>query len=178
MDRLHYPTEQDDFCRRFQGKIRVKFNWTRFLEGLWPIRQHTIWRPEELTRFYLPWYLSCAQCEVRYDYPSATPLLLADILNWLPSLKARWQLIDQYGRDYTPNGQLVTVEVPVYRLPGEMWLLLDGNHRLSAIALARPAFAATVYEVCGPLAEQALPDLRHWIAVSPLNLRTYSYMRN
>ena len=162
MDYLHCPTEQDAFRRRFQDTIRVKLNWAWLSGGLWPIHQHTIWHPEELAKIYLPWYLSPAQCEVGYDHPSAAPLRLADILDWFPKLEARWQDVNQYRQEYAANGQLVTFEIPVYRLPGEMWLLLDGNHRMSALALARPAFAVTVHEVCGPLIEQALPDLRYW----------------
>jgi hypothetical protein len=75
-------------------------------------------------------------------------------------MRTKWKGVDEYCRKFTPDGQPVTFEVPVYRLPGDIWMAMDSNHRLSALAVARPAFAVAVYEVWGPLDERALSDLR------------------
>ena len=63
---------------------------------------------------------------------------------------------------FLQNGLPEEVVIPAYSLGGEDLLLLDGNHRATALALTGGRFVLRVRVLEAPVDRRYLFDLRHW----------------
>jgi hypothetical protein len=157
------PNTPPAFADAFRQGIRVGFKWDRFLADNWPVRSARLTTPDGLRQCLLPWYLGGSGREVAYNEPDAKPLRLSSIPQVLDSLKAdRQARIQRFVAQFKLATAPVEFSVPAYSLASDGYLVLDGNHRLSALTLSSVPFAISLWSVCGPLEDDCLPDLVHW----------------
>ena len=93
--------------------------------------------------------------------PWAYPLRVGEVAERLAEIpmpeRARF-LPDRFLR----NGLPEEVVVPAYGLGGNELLLLDGNHRATALALTGRPFVLKLRVLEAPIDRRYLFDLRHW----------------
>jgi len=153
-----------EFERRFRDDIRVGFNWDRFLSEKWPIELVTLVSHPDLCRCYTPWYVGAVADEVAYDDPLAAPMRLHDVPKAFEILSdERKSDIQEKVDKYRTETGLIHFAAPSYSLPDGDYFILDRNHRLSALALSEKPFEVELWNVRGPLEEDCLLDLHHWL---------------
>lgn len=158
------PPAPEDFADWFRAVIRVGFNWDRFFHERWPIEAVRLKKPADLARCFMPWYIGKSGDEVAYDATDAVPMRLTDIPNAKKILNdERQHDIHEYVAAFRQQGGVVEFMTPTYSLPDNQYFILDGNHRMSALALSSVPFDVTLWNVRGPLESDALLDLIHWL---------------
>lgn len=146
----------------YRSQMRVHFSWDRLREGQWPIDLVVMDNVEALSRWFVPWYLR-EDHEVHYDQPHAEPLRLVDVARQLSSLNGgRRRLIETIADDLKRHSDPLHLDLPVYSLGEAGLLVLDRNHRLSALLLADRPFRLITFRIRGPIDPRVLPDLIHW----------------
>ncbi|WP_405592239.1 hypothetical protein [Streptomyces sp. NBC_01190] len=167
--RRHFTTGPD--------RIRTSLSWD-LLAGLdargdGSVRLEKIstqvppYEPGVLAGYFAPWY-GDGQDEVGHDHPGAVPLRHTEIAAagavLAPSRLARIEsLRDQYaGR---MGGAEISLLLATYALGGNRFLVLDGNHRLNALArlIAQGCpVTLTEFRLTAPVDPVLLPDLAHF----------------
>jgi hypothetical protein len=151
------------FAERFRSVIRIGLNWDRFAKDRWPVKVVTLNSPEDLGRFFMPWYIGPDGKEVAYDDVHAVPLNLRDVPKAMKLLnEERRGDIEQYVDKFRKQNSLIEFMAPTYSLPNNQYFILDRNHRLSALAIHPFPFQVTLWNVVGPLDHTCLLDLLHW----------------
>jgi hypothetical protein len=152
------------FAENYRESIRVGFNWDRFLDEAWPVERVILNSRSDLSRCFMPWYIGKTGDEVAFDHPEAVPLRLTDVPKSFQILnEERKTDIQAYVETFRTHRGVVEFAVPTYALPEDQHFVLDGNHRLSALAMVSVPFEATLWNVRGPLDVDCLLDLVHWI---------------
>ncbi|MGW2823644.1 hypothetical protein ACWC24_22015 [Streptomyces sp. NPDC001443] len=122
-----------------------------------------------LAGYHAPWYREASGTgEVRYDQRDAVPLRHAELATDLSSLRQErrsriGELRDHYATRLDAQG--ISLMLATYALGPDGYLVLDGNHRLTALAqLVAKGCPATLIEfrLTAPLDPALLPDLRHY----------------
>ncbi|MPY34142.1 hypothetical protein FNH09_23690 [Streptomyces adustus] len=122
-----------------------------------------------LAGYHAPWYREGSGTgEVRYDRRGAVPLRHAELATDLSSLRQErrsriGELRDHYATRLDAQG--ISLMLATYALGPDGYLVLDGNHRLTALAqLVAKGCPATLTEfrLTAPLDPALLPDLRHY----------------
>jgi hypothetical protein len=153
----------DSFHNNFCSGIRVQFNWRRFFAENWPVELMAMYEKGQFGDIRLPWCLDTNNSFVSYDSPNASPVKLSDIGIWFEHLPSDRKMAIQKLKDEFGSGARSTkFEVPLYALPANHFLVLDGNHRLSALALSSLPFSVKMHVVKGPIDPTILPDLVHF----------------
>lgn len=153
----------DSFANAFRTVIRVGFNWDRFFEEGWPVEAVTLNSHADLMRCFMPWYIGKTGNEVNYDHPEAAPMNLGDVPATMQILNEERQGdIQDYVKKFNKERGVVEFTAPTYTLPENRHFVLDRNHRLSALMLAKAPFKVTLWNVCGPLDPDCLLDLIHF----------------
>ncbi|WP_225848690.1 hypothetical protein [Streptomyces sp. HPF1205] len=119
-----------------------------------------------LDGYYAPWYHDGAR-EIGYDHERAQPLRHRDLAGdgsvLHPERQARVQHL--YARyEARHDGEEIGLLLATYALDGDRRLVLDGNHRLSAVArLVAEGCPALLTEIrlTAPVDPALLPDLAH-----------------
>jgi hypothetical protein len=145
----------------FKG-ISVCLNWQQAFCEQWQVTSSHIWSPDGIRDIYMPWYLSSSGTPASYTDQAASPVTVgkvADNIDVWPTKRAR---IDCYRYKFLVDPKVVPISLPAYSLPNNGRLLLDGNHRAVALAIARVKCEVTLVSICGPISSGALPDLSHW----------------
>jgi hypothetical protein len=155
------PTESEIFHSKFCRGIQVAFNWRRlFVEG-WPITVSKLQDSAIFSTLKLPWYLR-DNVFVSFDAPGALPVRLVDIEEWYRLLPEKQRSsIDNIKGEFLSGARATEFEFPVYAVPKDEYLVMDSNHRLSALALAKLPFTIDMWVVHGPIDATALADLTH-----------------
>jgi hypothetical protein len=181
---MSLPTEHipfEAFRAHFsQGadRIRVALDWDRLAAlvaaGRAEIREVRTEVPpygtEVFAGFAAPWYAADG-AEVGYDHPGAVPLCHAELARDLSVLEpARRARVETIRRGYVErtDGTPVEVVAATHATAGGRVLVLDGNHRLAAVAgLVDQGCPVTVREfrVVTSAVPELVPDLRHHRAV-------------
>jgi len=148
----------------FKDFIRIKLDWQRLSSEKVTVNLSVFDELEDPSAWYLPWYFNDIDEEVSYLAANANPLTLADIPKAISRLNSRrrgqiQELLSGF-RNTTP--QPVQVVIATYALPDGKHLIMDGNHRSSALILAGVKARLMVFEMLGPLDKELLPDLCHW----------------
>jgi len=152
---------KEDFKKQFQTSIRVDFNWAGFFTEYCKVSMQNFFAIDSYN-WFTPWYLDKNGFEVSYYHREAKPLSLNDVLISEVMLSKRTNGIIEC-KDRLVGNQIV-VEIPMYFLGGNKYLILDGNHRLLAVLIH--GLQATIFGhvVFGPIDERMVPDLRHFMA--------------
>lgn len=177
---MSLPTERIPF-EAFRGhfsqgadRIRVALDWDRLAAltaaGRAEIREVRTevppYRTAALGGYTAPWYAADG-VEVRYDDPAAVPLCHADLARDLsvlePDRRARVEAIRRSYAERT-DGRPIEVVAATHATATGRVLVLDGNHRLAAVAgLVDQGCPVTVREfrVVTAAGPDLVPDLRH-----------------
>jgi len=151
------------FHAKFSNGICGMFNWQRFLADKWPVEIVELTDRQAFANLRLSWFLSPDSVFVAFDEPRATPVRLDDVQNWYPFLpREQRNRIEQMKREYLEGSRKLEFEFPSYAIPTNEHLVLDANHRLSALALSGASFLLHMFVVKGPIDPGALADLRHF----------------
>jgi len=94
----------------------------------------------------------------------ANPLTLADIPKAINRLNSKRidKIQELLSGFINTTKQPVQVVIATYALPDGKHLIIDGNHRSSALIIAGVRARLMVFEVLGSLDQELLPDLCHW----------------
>jgi hypothetical protein len=124
-----------------------------------------------LGSYHAPWYRDgSGSREVGHDHPEAVPLRHAELAVDPSVLDGDRRLRIGMLRDHyaaQPDGQRVSLILATYALDADRRLVLDGNHRLTALAqLVAQGCPVRIVEfrLTGPLDPGILPDLTHYRA--------------
>ncbi|MFB2876621.1 hypothetical protein ACE1CC_06990 [Aerosakkonemataceae cyanobacterium BLCC-F46] len=147
----------------FNGSIRIKLDWESLISEQVTINMSFFEELENPSSWYLPWYLNDVDEEVSYLAPNARQLTLADIPKAINHLNSkRRDKIQELLSRFINSTQPVQLVIATYALPDGKHLIMDGNHRSSALILAGVKARLMVFEMFGPLDPELLPDLRLW----------------
>jgi hypothetical protein len=151
----------EQFCAKFSG-ICGMLNWQRFLAEKWPLEIVLLTDRQAFAHIRLSWFLSLNNVFVAFDEPGATPVRLDDVQSWYPFLPPKHKnRIEQRKREYLDGSRKPEFEFPSYAIPTNEHLVLDANHRLSALALSGASFLLHMFVLEGPLDPDALADLQY-----------------
>lgn len=148
----------------FNGSIRMKLDWQRLRSEEVTVNLSIFDELEHPSSWYLPWYFNDIDEEVGYLVANANPLTLADIPKAISRLNSRHRdkIQELLSGFINTTQQPVQLVIATYALPDGKHLIMDGNHRSSALILAGVKARLMVFEVLGPLDKELLPDLCHW----------------
>jgi hypothetical protein len=155
----------EEFMAEFGTVITVCFNRQRFLAERWPVTVHQLADRSDFSRCFIPWYLDGAGGFIQNATPADAPLQVCTVptrFATLPDLQR--QVIQHYAQQIQQATGPIVFRIPAYTLPRGRFLVLDGNHRLSARTLFPQPFSLAVCSVDGPIDGTALMDLRYWQA--------------
>lgn len=148
----------------FNSSIRMMIDWKRLKNEKITITLSVFDELENTSNWYLPWYFNDVEQEVNYLVPNATPLTLADIpkaINRFNSMRQNriQTLLNEFLNTSQEPAQVI---IATYALPNGKHLIMDGNHRSSALILAGVKAKLMVFEMFGPIDTELLPDLSYW----------------
>ena len=142
--------------------IRVELNWDAVRKGKWPVDAKVIESMEVLDDAFFPWYLRDDGREVAYSEDGAKPVGVSQVsaLEGKLSQERKAKILAmRRSFEAVPEVQLV---IPAYSLKGSGHLILDGCHRLAALAGTDTSLRMLLLTLRGPIDPEVLPDLRHW----------------
>lgn len=158
----------DEFHNKFCCGIRVIFNWRRFFAEDWPINGRTLTSPHDLSSLRLPWYRNEHGAFVNYNAADAIPLSLNDVQEWYQLLSPEEiSTIERMKEEFVQGVCAPQFEFPSYALPNDTYMVLDANHRLCALALAKVPFIINMWVVEGPIDPTALADTTFLCSIRP-----------
>jgi hypothetical protein len=163
------PLTPEQFAERFKKQIRVVFDWGRHAMERWPVIPIKLTNLDELKSCFAPWYSGPDGRERSYRDADATPISIAAAPLVLRTLsgsatESRRNAVNK-AADLCRRAGTAQEDVPAYRV-GEQSIILDGNHRLAAIAAAGVPFVVTLWRIDGPLDPTCLWDLTYWANVA------------
>lgn len=126
-------------------------------------RLETLSRLEELDPVYTCYRATRNRVECSMKNPFVVPMTVADIrrrLDEFPSAN-RAAFLDYVAR-FTHQAGPLELTLPAYGLGEAGYLLLDGNHRATAVAIAGRPFTITLAVLDGPIDRRILRDLKFW----------------
>lgn len=105
-----------------------------------------------------------AQVECSMKNPFAFPMRVKEVRERLDEFEpanrsAFMRYVTAFGQ---PDAQPIKMVLPAYGLGMDGFLLLDGNHRATAAAIARRPFHLTLAVLDGPVDRRILKDLKFW----------------
>lgn len=149
----------DEFHNKFCCGIRVIFNWRRFFAENWPINKLILTSINDLSTLRLPWYRNEQGAFVDYKEINAIPVALDDVLEWYQLLPPQEiDTIERMKEEFVQGLSVPQFEFPSYALPDSSYIVLDANHRLCALSLAKVPFMVHMWVVEGPIDPNALAD--------------------
>ncbi len=158
-----FVTTADIFHRKFCSNIRAQFNWRRFFTENWPVEVLVLEDKRTFDALWLPWCLNASNAFVSFNAPSASPVRLSDVAQWFEYLPSNMRAtIQQFEGEFRSGVRTTELEIPSYALPANRYIVLDGNHSLSALTLCGLPFIVHMYVVKGPVDPNVLPDLVHF----------------
>jgi len=163
MSELPLPTAKE-LAEKFREDIRVGLNWDRFLAEQWPIERVKLTTRESLKHCFTPWYVGKAGDEVAYDDDDAVPMSTKDVPKAVDILsEERKADIEEKIDKFLDESGTIRFIAPTYGLPDGGYFILDRNHRLAALAASALPFEVELWNIRGPLEEDCLLDLAHWL---------------
>lgn len=148
-----------EMARRDDGTVRLSMITTEL----------TPYRPTALEGYHAPWYRDASWSgEVAYDQHDAVPIRHTELVTDFSVLKIDRRLRigalrDQYATRLDDQG--VELILATYALGPDRFLVLDGNHRLTALAqlVAKGCPARLIeFRLTAPVSPAILPDLIHY----------------
>jgi len=157
----------EEFLRAFP-RICVGLNFEAFRSSSWPITIQTASAAESFAKIYTAWYFAPTRQTsiyngVGYAESDAKPLRVSEAsaaLLHLPS--SRQRIVEKYEDEFKTLSGHISISVPAYAVGHGRHLLLDGNHRVVAVAHIGKPFEIKLVTIEGPIQRRYLLDLLHW----------------
>lgn len=152
-------TALSERARRDDGTVRLSMISTEL----------TPYRLSDLEGYHAPWYRDASGSgEVAYDHEDAVPIRHTELVTDLSVLRGERRsrieaLRDQYATRL--DGPGVSLTLATYALGPDRSLVLDGNHRLTALAqlVAKGCPVRLIeFRLTAPVSSAILPDLIHY----------------
>jgi hypothetical protein len=160
MMQFYSDTPATRFHQEFPG-ILLRLHSSRIPPDQARVSTRELRTPAEVSRLFSVFRATRWRMFVGSGVPWASPLRIGELVARLDEVTmpehARF-LPDRFLQDGLPP----EVVVPAYSLGGEDLLLLDGNHRATALALTGGPFVLKVRVLEAPVDRRYLFDLRHW----------------
>ena len=104
------------------------------------------------------------QVECSMKNPFAFPMRVREVRGRLDEFEpANKSAFDRYVTAFgEAGGETIDMVLPTYGLGADGYLLLDGNHRATAAAIAGRPFRLTLAVLNGPVDRRILKDLKFW----------------
>jgi len=145
-----FPLSAQDYAARFP-EIRVQLDWARFGAESWPVNHGVVEDAAELGSLRSAFWVRFRRLNPRFLKTIGTRSLS------IAEVAARIAQFPEPGRGHIVNlvqcyraeGR-AEVDAPAYRLADGTFLILDANHRSTALALAGVPFRLHLYVIMGP----------------------------
>ena len=148
---------KNEFIDKFGDKIHVCFNWKWFdSEDFKIIAKEFLFIDQN--NWFTPWYVDDNGSEVSWCYRDSKPLSIGDAINSQVIIRNKYDHIAKHKF----NCDIYDIDIPMYFLGDNKYLLLDGNHRLMGLLLNGIKANVYGYVIYGPITERMIPDLRHY----------------
>jgi hypothetical protein len=150
------------FHQLFRPTIRVQLAWKRIPTDA---RVTVVAATDfcEIDDWYTPWYVDSSGRECGFDAGDARPLTIAEAARSHGSLtQERRARLDRIASELRCTEEPRDVLVATYGLGGRAQLVLDGNHRLTALKDVGGAIRVVGLCLMGPVTAAVLPDLARW----------------
>ena len=152
------------FAAEFSRQITMPMCWRIIVAENYRITTHLLSNRARLGNYFVPWYVSPAGKECPLQEDGAKALSLADVRANLKYLDARRiGRIVKHRVAFTMQTKPIEFRVPAYSMPDSRYVVLDGNHRLSALALLDVRFCVTICAIEGPMEPRLLWNLAYWL---------------
>lgn len=104
------------------------------------------------------------QVECSMKNPFAFPMRVSEVRERLDEFEpANKSAFERYVAAFSdPGHEPIEMVLPAYGLGKHGYLLLDGNHRATAAAIAHRPFRLTLAVLAGPIDRRILRDLKFW----------------
>lgn len=142
----------------FRGAVRVRLDWDLLSASQSDVQVFEP-QPQQLLEFVCPWYVGSDGAEVPVDSPDGTPVTVRRATTLHGARTAR---IRTLAAGFT-DGPQSPIIVATFAVPGGRQLVLDGAHRLTAVALGGCRVPVAVFCVEAAATTDLLPDLRHFV---------------
>lgn len=142
--------------------VRVLLDWHALFEARATTSLRVLHSPEEIHRLFTTWYVATHENrEISFRDAVSRPLRIGALSGSLTMLEPgrASKMAEIAAAQGSGTGTWV---VPCYRLTNDDLLLLDGNHRLGAMAVHGVVARVLVVVIHGPLDPKILPDLAAW----------------
>ena len=157
------------FCAKFlqphAPAIRTAFNRSRFIHDPNILLQSVSLDPVDFSRLYAPWYVDRYGKTTTFNQLDARPITISEAAGNVGKFQGPdWAHVASCTEKFRAGACKVVVEIPAVALPGNDYVVLDGNHRLTAFASNADGSPVRVelIAVAGLVGEYLVPDLRHW----------------
>ena len=160
---MNNETLKKVFIQFFKPHIRVLFNWTLLNKNNWNIELQAVSSLKTISSWYMPWNVDENKNLIDYKLPNAKPIRVKDVPEMLPKFsKERQNFINFLSEQFKNSHFPINFVVPAYNLGGNKRLLLDGNHKMSALVLSQVSFNIMIFTIIAPVNKSIIPELRHW----------------
>ena len=140
--------------------VRARLDWkaARALDLPVTLRFH---RGDPPASWITTWYIDAASKPCHYDDPQAHPLTVADVVVRYRAGRPWDECLSVLATTMYYTAVFSQMVVLTWALPGAGTLIVDGNHRVCAAAVAQ--IPVVIVEVCleGPCDPALLVDLTH-----------------
>ena len=142
-----------EFKSRFDS-IGVCFVWRLFSRKQYSVQKEILTIPDNADSLFAPWYLDGSGKPVGYRHTEAHPVLISEAAT-NAKLEREQNIMPQFHGPDLP-------ECPAIQVESNKYLLLDGNHRVTAATREQVNRTLILWVIIGPLNDELIPDLIHW----------------
>lgn len=146
----HHMTP-DEFAHQF-NQIRFNLNWRAFQKWRWPIRTIVISEREALLALRTGFRMRYGRLEPHFLKTVMSHYMsVGQVVNNLDRFSDRRQKIfSSYHQTFAEAKEPIDLQFAAYDMGQNRQLILDGNHRACALALADVRFQVTLFSIVGP----------------------------
>jgi hypothetical protein len=144
--------------------VRAQCDWDRLVIKCKARLEVVVGSAVVLESVYLPWYTNASGALVQYDAPDARPLTPHKAAEALGVMSARRQAFVRESLAYFgSNKGVLQLTIPAYCVGRGRRAALDGSHRLTALAIAKPREVRFLFfMLTGPIDPMLVADLTYW----------------
>lgn len=158
--RIYTASPAVEFHRSFPG-IELRLHSERIPPERCRIYRRQIRSGAHAARLFSAFRSGGGRPFVGFGHPLARPMRIGEVIDHLeeidPSERRRFA-----ADKFLETGMPEQVEVPAYALGEDEYLLLDGNHRTTALCLAEQPSRLTLRVLEAPVDRRFLIDLKYW----------------
>lgn len=156
------PDALAGFAERFPG-IQLRLHYERIAPGTATVGVQEITDRAALGDVFTAYRATQRQVEVSMKNPFARPMRIGDIAARLGEFPvANRQAFIAYRDRFAQEAGPITVDAPAYDLGAGRLLLLDGNHRATALFMDEVPFVLRLHVLSAPISRRVLIDLKYW----------------